>query len=275
MQYSGRSNRQQGGWRTALHGDDRDVTEGPRGEDEFLSAEEVANALGVEPVTVYRWCRQGRLTCLKPGKSWRIRRTALDTFLRNSERPQTLTAQLGAFLQVPDQVLGVAQDADLLTRLDAAFFKAGEARGGLLVKLYDPKQTARRVLMATFQRHGLDAGRLEAAGRLRWCPVTEPEEVISVLQQVLADEARSERLVWAGVDWEDGIPLDAALRQQAALAQLVKAYPLVVTTMVIEPEAGTWPSAQQQWQLLGTLRGVVRFARAGLMLSRVVPPPAQ
>ena len=99
--------------------------------------------IGVEPVTVYRWCRQGRLNCLKPGKSWRIRRSVLEAFLRRSEQPRTLAAHLGAFLELPDQVLAVAEDAPLLSRLDAAFFQAGEARGGVLVKLYEPKQTTR------------------------------------------------------------------------------------------------------------------------------------
>ena len=44
------------------------VVEGPAA-DELLSVEVVAQTLGVEPITVYRWCRQGRLPCLKPGKS--------------------------------------------------------------------------------------------------------------------------------------------------------------------------------------------------------------
>lgn len=250
------------------------MTEGSRGDDELLSAEEVARTLGVEPVTVYRWCRQGRLTCLKPGKSWRIRRTALDAFLRRSEQPRTLAAQLGAFLEVPDQVLAVAENAALQTRLDAAFFQAGEARGARLVKLYDPKQTSQHTLAAAFQHHGLDTARLEAAGRLRWCPMHEPEEAVAVVRQVLAGAGEDERLTWTAVDWAEGISLDIALRHQEALAELVAAYPLVVATGVVEPAVETWPPPTQQWQLLETLRGVVRFARAGLMLSRVMPPPA-
>jgi excisionase family DNA binding protein len=53
---------------------------------DLLSAEDVAGYLGVGQVTVYRWCREGRLPCLKIGKSWRIRRTALEDFLRHQRR---------------------------------------------------------------------------------------------------------------------------------------------------------------------------------------------
>ena len=61
---------------------------------DLLSAEDVAGYLGVGQVTVYRWCREGRLPCLKIGKSWRIRRTALEDFLRHGERSATLVGQL-------------------------------------------------------------------------------------------------------------------------------------------------------------------------------------
>ncbi len=40
---------------------------GRRGE--LLGVAEVADYLGVGMVTVYRWCREGRLPCLKVGKS--------------------------------------------------------------------------------------------------------------------------------------------------------------------------------------------------------------
>ncbi len=39
----------------------------------LLSAEEVAGYLGVGKVTVYRWCKEGRIPCLKIGKHWRVR----------------------------------------------------------------------------------------------------------------------------------------------------------------------------------------------------------
>ena len=252
------------------------MVEGAAVDDALLSVEVVAQTLGVEPVTVYRWCRQGRLPCLKPGKSWRIRRSALDAFLRRAERSRTLVAHLGTFLEVPDQVLMVAEDAALLARLDAAFFQVGEARGGTLVKLYDPRVASRRALAQQFRRHGLDTERLEATGRFRWCLAADPDAGVASLRQLLGEEpGEGRRPVWATFDWGMGVELVAAVRQHAALAELVTAYPLVVTTGVVEPAVEEWPTAEQQWQLLGSLQGVVRFARTGLMLSRVVPPPAE
>jgi excisionase family DNA binding protein len=241
----------------------------------LLGAEEVARALGVEPVTVYRWCRQGRLACLKPGKSWRIRRTALDAFLRRAERLRTLAAHLDAFLEVPDQVLAVAENSELLARLDAAFFQAGEARGGRLVKLYEPTQLSHRALAMAYRRYGLDTAYLETMGRLQWVPVTMPEEALAALQQALRQQAGDELPLWVNLNWTHEISLETALRQQAALAELVATHSLVVMTGVVEPAAETWPPPAQQWQLLGSLRGVIRFSRVGLMLSRVVPPPAE
>jgi excisionase family DNA binding protein len=41
---------------------------------ELLSAEDVAELMGVKETTIWRWCREGRLPCLKAGKHWRVRR---------------------------------------------------------------------------------------------------------------------------------------------------------------------------------------------------------
>ena len=54
-------------------------------EKELLDSEEVAEYLGVERTTVQRWCRSGYLRGLKFGKAWRIRRDALEDFLKQSE----------------------------------------------------------------------------------------------------------------------------------------------------------------------------------------------
>ena len=105
-------------------------------EKELLSAEDVAELIGVKKTTVWRWCREGHLPCLKVGKHWRVRREALEDFLKQSERSTTLVGQLSSFLQVPDSVLAIAQNLEILHRLDAAFFRVGEAHGGLLVKFY-------------------------------------------------------------------------------------------------------------------------------------------
>src|SRR4051794_36863914 len=100
----------------------------------LLGIDEVAERLGGQPTTVHRWCREGRLTCLKPGKSWRIRASSLEAFLRQGEQPRSLLEHLRAFVDVPDHLIAVAQDERLLWRLDATFFRLGDEHGALLVK---------------------------------------------------------------------------------------------------------------------------------------------
>src|ERR687886_19784 len=143
-------------------------------ENELLSAEDVAQQLGVKESTVWRWCREGTLPCLKVGKHWRVRREALEDFLRRSERSSTLVGQLSSFLQVPDNVLAIAQNLELLHRLDAAFFRVGEARGGMLVKFYGGEEHSEDELRAEFEQNGLDVGRLEREGRLLMRPEKDP-----------------------------------------------------------------------------------------------------
>ena len=96
----------------------------------LLGAGDVAEFVGVKETTVYRWCKEGRLPCLKVGKHWRIRRGVLEDFLRQSERPATLVGQLSSFLRVPDKAVASARDLDLMHRLEAAFFRDGVGRGG-------------------------------------------------------------------------------------------------------------------------------------------------
>src|ERR687895_408378 len=103
---------------------------------DLLSAEDIAELMGVKETTVWRWCREGNLPCLKVGKHWRVRRGALDGFLRRLQPPATLVGQRRPFLRVPDNVPALAQNIDVLHRLDAAFFQVGDALGGLLVKFY-------------------------------------------------------------------------------------------------------------------------------------------
>ena len=121
--------------------------------------------IGVKETTVYKWCKEGKLPCLKVGKHWRIRREALEDFLRESERPRTLAGQLSSFLRVPDSVLAIAQNVDILHRLDAAFFRVGEARGGLLVKFYAGEEHSEEELLSDFEENGLEARRLKREGQ--------------------------------------------------------------------------------------------------------------
>ena len=54
----------------------------------LLSAEEVAEYFGVKATTVYRWCKDGRIPCLKIGKYWRVGREELMDFLKEAEEPK-------------------------------------------------------------------------------------------------------------------------------------------------------------------------------------------
>src|SRR5919107_714198 len=130
--------------------------------------------VGVKETTIYRWCKEGKLPCLKVGKHWRVRREALEDFLKRSERPRTLVGQLGSFLREPDSVLAIAQNVEILHRLDAAFFRVGESRGGLLVKFYAGEEHSEEELLSEFEGNGLQAWRLKRERRLLMRAEEEP-----------------------------------------------------------------------------------------------------
>src|SRR5215212_3550443 len=202
---------------------------------ELFSAEDVAALMGVKESTVWRWCREGRLPCLKVGKLWRLRREALEDFLKQRERSTTLVGQLQAFLQVPDNVLAIAQNIDILHRLDAAFFRVGEARGALLVKFYGGETHSEEELLADFEENGLEVGRLEQEGRFLMRSEEDPlggrEEVLGRLVEEKASEGRT---VWASFNWVRQVDLQTALEQQERLTELVDARQLVVKTAALE-----------------------------------------
>jgi excisionase family DNA binding protein len=241
---------------------------------DLLSVEEVAGYLGVGQVTIYRWCREGRLPCLKIGKSWRVRREALEDFLRHGERSATLVGQLRSFLEVPDNVIGVTQNLDLLHRLDGAFFRVGEARGGLLVKYVGGEpQSSLDDLRAEFDRNGFDVVRLEEEGRFRFVLEPDPSGRAGALRRLLDEEAGGGRSIWVSFDWAREVDLEKALRQQEAVTELVEDGRLVVKTALLEQVADDWPpTTQRRAQTLHS--GTIWLSEAGLALSRVTPLPS-
>lgn len=240
----------------------------------LLGAEEVARLVGVKESTVWRWCREGTLPALKVGKHWRVRRSALEDFLRKSERPATtLVGQLGAFLRVPDNVLAIAQDRDVLRRLDAAFFQVGEARDGLLVKFYGGEDKSEEELIERFEANGLEAGRLRDEGRLRMraeeVPVGRREDHLG---RLIEEESSEGRTVWASFDWVVDVDLDVALEQQERLSELVDAGRLVVKTAALEEAIEEWSSAALV-RAQSSHSGTILATAGGLWLARGGPMP--
>jgi excisionase family DNA binding protein len=246
----------------------------PQGKD-LLDTEDVAAYLGVGQVTVWRWCRDGSLPCLKIGKEWRIRREALERFLERSERSETLVGRLRSFLEVPDNLLAIAQDREMMHRLDTAFFRVGEAQGGRLIKYvggesWDSLDEAR----ADLKHHGLAVGRLEEEGRFRFTSEPDPQGGRSEeLKRLLSEEADGGRSVWVSFNWADQIGLEAALKQQEALREVGEEGELVLKTAVLEEVVDEWPGKMlRRAQVLHS--GTIWLSESGLALSRVTPPPS-
>src|SRR5215204_3563079 len=190
---------------------------------ELLAATDVASMIGVKETTVYKWCKEGKLPCLKVGKHWRIRREALEDFLKRSERPRTLVGQLDAFLRVPDSVLAIVQNVDILHCLDAAFFRVGESRGGLLVKFYAGEEYSEEKLLSDFERNGLGARRLQRERRFFMRAEEEPLGGTrgEQLGQLIEEEGGEGSTAWASFNWVRPVELQTALQQQARLTELL------------------------------------------------------
>jgi excisionase family DNA binding protein len=243
-----------------------------RGKD-LLDTEDVAEYLGVGQVTVWRWCREGSLPALKIGKHWRVRREALEEFLRRSERSETLVGRLGSFLEVPDSVLAIAQTYKLMYQLDAGFFRAGDARGGTLIKYIGGEvKTSVEEQRDQLERNGLEVARLEGEDRLRIVSESgAPGQRVDELRRIL-DGDESGRSVWVNFNWEGRIYLEAALRQQEEIRELVEGTQLVVKSTVLEEALDEWPGATlRRAQVVHA--GTIWVSESGLALNRVLPPP--
>lgn len=239
----------------------------------LLSVEDVTEELGVSEATVWRWCREGTLSCLKVSRSWRVRREALEEFLRRSERSETLVGQLAAFLRSPESVLVVAQNRALMHRLDAAFFRVADARGGLLVKFYGAEQEAEGGLRARLEDGGLEVGRLEDEGRFLMRPERDPLGGREDELRKLLGEHSDGRLVWASFNWAEQVDLGTAMKQQERLAELVRLSDLVVKTALLESSVEGWSTkALRRAQVAHS--GTIWASEEGLSTGRTAPMPA-
>src|ERR687894_1116764 len=244
-------------------------------EKELLAATDVAELIGIKETTIYRWCKEGKLPCLKVGKHWRIRREALEDFLKESERPRTLAGQLDSFLRVPDSVLAIAQNIDILHRLDAAFFRVGEARGGLLIKFYAGEEHSEEELFSDFEQSGLEAGRLKRQGRLLMRAEEEPSsgsrwrQLAQLIEQKGGFEGRT---VWASFDWVKPLELETALEQQRQLSEMVDARQLVVKTAAIEEAINEWRASQLR-RVQSMHSAMILASQEELLLGHATPMP--
>src|SRR5215213_1030566 len=244
-------------------------------ETQLLAAADVAELIGIKETTVYRWCKEEKLPCLKIGKHWRIRSEVLENFLKESERPRTLVGQLSSFLRVPDSVLVIAQNIDILHRLDAAFFRVGEARGGLLVKFYAGEEHSEGELLSDFEGNGFEARRLKREGRLLMRAEEEPSQGSRWRQlgQLIAEKGGVEgRTVWASFDWVKPLQLETALEQQRQLSELVDARKLVVKTAAIEEAIDEWGVSQLR-RVQSMHSAMIVASEEELLLSHATPMP--
>lgn len=240
---------------------------------ELLDTQDVAEYLGVSSVTIWRWCREGSLPCLKIGRQWRIRRSALETFLERSERSETLAGRLRTFLEVPDNVLGIAQTPEMMHRLDTAFFRVGEARGGVLVKFLAAESASEGELRDRFEDIGIAVSRLEEEERFRFIVESEPAGGrVKELERLVAEMSDEGRSAWICFNWKRQMDVGAALRQQEQISRFVEDSLLVIQTNVLEELLDEWPGAMlREAQTLHS--GTIWLSEAGLALNRVAAPP--
>ncbi len=87
------------------------------------------------------------------------------------------------------------------------------------------------------------------------------------------EEVGNDRSIWVTYDWKDRFDVEAALKQQAAITELVRDSDLVVNTTVLEQHLNDQLGTRQRRAQVIRL-GTIWLSEAGLVLSRVVPPPA-
>ena len=224
---------------------------------ELLNVEDAARYLGVEPVIVQQWCHDGALPSLRIGRSWRIRRSVLEeSLLGRDKRFQTLVGRLDHLLEIPDNVLAIAQNQGLMRDLDAAFFKVADARGGTMAKYYDESMESANELRSYFESEEKGRFHLVAQGGFEGSRADE-------LQRLMSEKRSEGRSIWVNFNLNEQVDLDAALRQQEQLTQFAKDKALVVKTTALERATDEWPgSLLRRAELIHS--GTLRLSESGL-----------
>ena len=109
----------------------------PYKQKDLLSAEDVASYLGVGPITVYRWCKEGGLQCIKLGKHWRIRREALEDFLKQRERPAKLSEELRSFLNTLPAHIAIVDSSGTIVAVNRAWRDFAASNGAIVSKVVE------------------------------------------------------------------------------------------------------------------------------------------
>lgn len=101
----------------------------PRGNmlNRLLTTKDVASYLQVDPNTVYRWCREGKLAGIKVGRDWRIDQRDLEAFLtahKNGGHGSTsLKVIFRRRLTAPEHLLVMLTDPTKVYEIEVEFFR--------------------------------------------------------------------------------------------------------------------------------------------------------
>jgi hypothetical protein len=159
-----------------------------------------------------------------------------------------------------------------MRKVDAAFFRIAEARGGTMVKyqLEEPRLPSLGEVREKLGQAGLDVEALEVEGRLRFVTEDEPGNRVEEVRRLAEEESGEGRSVWISMNWDLRMGVKEALAQQRALTELVEGSELVIKTTVLEEDLDEWPGAdQRRAQVMHS--GTLWLSREGLALSRVSP----
>jgi len=134
----------------------------------LLTTQDVAGYLQVDPNTVYRWCRDGKLGAIKIGREWRIDQRDLAEFMRAhrncSPMPSNSLKEIfRRHLSIPEHLMVMLTEPQKVYELEIEFFKTAlELRMPILKGCWwqKPDQVRQRYIEA-----GLPIEDLERQGR--------------------------------------------------------------------------------------------------------------